>query len=44
MNLEPNKEYSSATPMYSALNQDTFLSLCVIIFAIIGLLYCLLIT
>jgi len=44
MNVEPNKEYSSATPMYSTINQDTFLSLFVIIFALIGLLYCMLIT
>ena len=42
MNLEPNKEYSVAPSMYSALNQDTLLSIVVIIFAIIGLLFCLL--
>lgn len=41
MNLEPNKEYSAAPPMYSAINQDTLLSIVVIIFAIIGLLFCL---
>jgi hypothetical protein len=44
MNIEPNKEYSAAQSMHPALNQDTFLSIVVILFAIIGLLYCMLLT